>query len=94
MQALQYTFLEFYDIIEITWSIRDQNEIGFVFLFLSTILIISLFFLIVPIIFIKLEKSAIRKEKEKKKNLLTEILLKKEIEDEIEKEISIEKNAS
>jgi len=53
-----------------------------------------LFFVILPIALVALEKRANRKEKQRKKNLLTEILLKKEIEDEVEKEISMDKKPS
>jgi hypothetical protein len=49
-------------------------------------------FVVIPIVIFTLRKREIKKQKRNKKNLLTEILLKKELEDEIEKEIVIDKN--
>jgi len=55
-------------------------------------MILVMSFVVIPIVIFTLRKREIKKQKRNKKNLLTEILLKKELEDEIEKEIVIDKN--
>ncbi|MCH8518856.1 hypothetical protein LAT59_03795 [Candidatus Gracilibacteria bacterium] len=87
----QYTFLDFEDIIEHTGKILEQD--------ISSMLVIIglaggvgiVFFVLLPTCIIFVEKYKKEKEKRRKKNLLTEILLKKEVEDEIEKEVEIDK---
>lgn len=54
------------------------------------LLVLILFFLALPYVIMSLRYRKSEKEKQIKKNLLTEILLKKELEDEIEKEIAID----
>lgn len=92
MVPYQYTFLDFADIISYTWSILEQDITGLIFILMSISTTTILFFVILPFTLVTIEKSRKEREKQKKKNLLTEILLKKEIEDEIEKEISIDKS--
>ena len=55
-------------------------------------LLFIIFLLLFPLTIITLKYKKTEKEKQIKKNLLTEILLKKELEDEIEKEVTIDKN--
>ena len=55
-------------------------------------LLFIIFLLLFPLTIITLKYKKTEKEKQIKKNLLTEILLKKELEDEIEKEVIIDKS--
>lgn len=90
MIAHPYTFLDFSDILERTWTLWDQDILSLGLIAGVSILVCALFFIILPLTIRIVEKRRQNKEKQKKKHLLTEILLKKEIEDEVEKEVEID----
>ena len=87
MIIYEYTFLDFQDVLKQTWGILEQDILSWIFIILSILIVGVAFFIIIPLCILSIKKYKKDSEIRKKKYLLTEILLKKELEDEIEKEI-------
>ncbi len=94
MILYQYTYKDFEDIITLTGKILEQSPWATMIIIFSTLTLLILFFIILPLTIVSLKERKIQSEKQKKKNLLTEILLKKELEDEIEKELTIDNKSN
>ena len=87
MILYEYAFLDFQDILSQTWRILEQDITLWIQIIFFILIIWIVFFVIIPFCILCIKKHKKNLEIRKKKYLLTEILLKKELEDEVEKEI-------
>ena len=90
MITSNYTYLDFKSILEITWTLKSSFGENSLSIIVFTLFVLFIIFIAVPYIIITLKYIREEKQKSQKKLLLAQILLKKEIEDEVEKEIHID----
>lgn len=87
MINLNYTYIKPAEIFSDIKFIIDFSPFEFIALFVLSILLFLVIIYILPLLYIKKEKYIIDKKKKDRKLLLKQIIMQKELEDEIMKEI-------
>lgn len=86
----QYEFKTLSEILNTVTDVYSYSIIEIIILFILVLVVFALVFYALPILEISIESIRKDSEKKKKKKLLTKIILQKQVEDEIDKEIHME----
>lgn len=87
MNELQYTYLDSSQVLSYIMGIKDFSMWEYLVLGWVIFGVLMLVFYIIPIYYILIDDRKVEKEKRRRKSLLEQIMLQKEIEEEIENEI-------
>jgi len=90
MLGYTYTYISFNELLAASGTLLQFSFIQIIITALLLWMTIFCIFIFVPLVYITVSTAKEIKEKKKKKQLLTQFLLQKEIEDEVEKEIKIQ----
>lgn len=90
MIGFSYIYKNSNEILQSVSSFSSMNHWDILLLIITLTIVLGCIFIIFPSIIIVYEYKQQQRNKKNKKKILTQILLQKEIEDEVEKEIQIE----
>lgn len=89
MLGYNYNYKSFGEILDLTGKLSNMSAIEFLICIIVVVCVIIWIFILLPILILWYKQRVADKKKRDKKKLLTQILLQKEIEDEVEKEIKL-----